>query len=98
MAITEPELSDQAFAMVESYLHTPGDASKDTYGFLLALVLLNSILKEYQHLRLGDEKDIALAAWACRSLRHHDNTSPRFQFLALMVVLALGMSRSFDNG
>ena len=68
----EPALSNQAFAVVEAYLNSPGDDRKDSDILHLAHILLNAILNEYQHLRLGFEKDIALAAWACRNLLELD--------------------------
>jgi hypothetical protein len=62
----ETELSNQAFAQVEAYLNAPWDG-KDIPVLDLVHNLLISILKEYQHLKFGCEKDTALEAWACRN-------------------------------
>jgi hypothetical protein len=68
---TDLEIANQAFAQIEAYLNAPADG-KDTPVLDLAHNLLISILREYQHLKLGYEKDIALEAWACRNLLELD--------------------------
>ena len=68
---TLAELSDQAFARIEAYLKAPWDG-KDIPVRDMANTLLISILGEYQHLKIGYEKDTALEAWACRNLLELD--------------------------
>jgi hypothetical protein len=60
---------DQAFAKIDEYLNSPGD---DNLVSNVSSTLLISTANEYQRLRLGYEKDIALEAWACRNLLELD--------------------------
>jgi hypothetical protein len=69
--VEEIELVDQQFAQIDAYLHSPWDG-RDVPVLDLAHTLLISILKEYQHLKSGYEKDTSLEAWACRNLLELD--------------------------
>lgn len=65
------ETADRVFGRIEAYLSSPWDGS-DIPALDLGHNLLISIVREYQHLRLGYEKDTALEAWACRNLLELD--------------------------
>ncbi|MGA2235632.1 MAG: DUF5677 domain-containing protein [Terriglobales bacterium] len=67
----EVELADQVFAEVDAYLSAPWDG-RESYVLDVAHNLLNSVLKQYQNLKFGYEKDTALEAWACRNLLELD--------------------------
>jgi uncharacterized protein DUF5677 len=67
----DPEIGDRAFGRIETYLSSPWDG-RDVPTLDLGHNLLISIVREYQHLRLGYEKDTALEAWACRNLLELD--------------------------
>ncbi|HVC46499.1 MAG TPA: hypothetical protein VND90_04580 [Terracidiphilus sp.] len=71
VSVEEIELVDQQFAHIDEYLRAPWDG-RDFPIRDLAYCLLVSILKEYQHLKSGYEKDTALEAWACRNLLELD--------------------------
>jgi hypothetical protein len=63
------ELVDHAFAEVRGLSVRVGQCEMDVVWFRALLVgLLNSTLREYQHLKLGLRKSTALLAWACRNL------------------------------
>jgi hypothetical protein len=63
------ELVDQAFAEVREVGVRVRQCQTDAEWFRELLVgLLNSTLREYQHLKLGLRKSTALLAWACRNL------------------------------
>jgi hypothetical protein len=67
----EVELADQVFAEVDAYLSAAWNG-RQSYILDVAHNLLNSVLKQYQNLKFGYEKDTALEAWACRNLLELD--------------------------
>jgi hypothetical protein len=71
LSSTDLEIANQAFARIEAYLNAPSDG-KDIPVLDLAHNFLVSILREYQHLKLGYEEDTTLEAWACRNLLELD--------------------------
>ena len=63
------ELVDEAFAEVRETGFRVQECRTDGAWFRELLVgLLNSTLREYQHLKLGLRKSTPLLAWACRNL------------------------------
>ena len=63
------ELVDQAFAEVWGLGVRVAECETDAVWFRGLLAgLLNSTLREYQHLKLGLRISTALLAWACRNL------------------------------
>jgi hypothetical protein len=62
------KVTDHAFEEIKKY--NPTGADDFTLG--LISVLLLSLSREYEQLRVGYEKNIGLAAWACRNLLELD--------------------------
>ena len=73
MTDAEIEVVDQAFAQIREFGIYLRDQDTKTLWFLnLLICILNSTLREYQHLKIGYRKYTGLLARACRNLLELD--------------------------
>jgi hypothetical protein len=71
MQVTDAELTltDQSFAEIREFGISLQNREPEEMWFAnLITALLNSTLREYNHLKIGLRKDTGLLAWACRNL------------------------------
>jgi hypothetical protein len=70
---SEIDLVDRAFAQIRDFGITLQDQDTRTLWFRnLLICILNTTLREYQHLKIGYRKSTGFLAWACRNLLELD--------------------------